>query len=134
MRASNGSAVPSPLRRAAERFSRWRNKHELGSRIPGRLWQLAVQLAATYGVSRTAIALKLDYYSLQRRLSQRDTPAIPTSASPDSSPFVELPASTFGAPGEYVIDLENSRGAKMRIHCKGTPDLVALGRSFWSVE
>jgi len=63
MRGSNGSPTELPLRRAAEQFARWRNAHDLGTRIPVRLWQLAVDLAVTYGVSRTATALTLDYYS-----------------------------------------------------------------------
>lgn len=135
MRASNGSSVPSPLRRAAERFARWRHQHSLGTRIPERLWLLAVDLATTYGVSRTATTLRLDYYSLKRRLPDSFSPAVLASASDNPSAFVELPASAFSKSGDYVIDLENSHGAKMRIQCKGiTPDLVALSRSFWSVE
>src|SRR3990170_3115001 len=134
MHASNGSPV-LPLRRAAGQFARWRNTHDLGTRIPVRLWQLAVDLAATYGVSRTATALKLDYYSLKRRLTDQALPAVPASASPDSSAFVELPAWTFSPSGECVIELEKSNGERIRISWKGAaPDVVALSRSFWSAE
>jgi hypothetical protein len=135
MLGSNGSPIPSPLRRAAERFNRWRYMHERGTRIPDRLWQLAVELAAAYGVSRTASALKLDYYSLKRRLGEEDSPAVLASGLHSPSAFVELSPSTLVASGECVIDLENSCGAKMRIHWKGmVPDLVALSRGFWSIE
>ena len=135
MRASNGSSVALPLRRGAEQFARWRNAHELGTRIPQRLWKLAVELAFTYGVSRTATALRLDYYSLKRRLADHAVPAVPASATPDSSAFVELPASTFSTSGECLIELEKSSGEKIRIRWKGAaPDVVALSRSFWSAE
>ncbi len=135
MRAIDGSSFPPPLRRAAARFSRWREKHEFGTRIPSQLWELAAELAANYGVSRTATALKLDYYSLKRRVSDLSAPATLAATPTDCSAFVELPASSFSAPGEYLIELENSQGGKMRIHCKGiAPDVVALSRSFWSVE
>ena len=135
MRASNGSRIALPLRRAADQFSRWRNAHDLGTRIPARLWQLAVNLAVTYGVSRTASALTLDYYSLKRRLTDRSLPSVPVAPSPHSSAFVELPASTFSPWGECVIELEKSNGEKIRICWKGAaPDFVGLSRSFWSEE
>lgn len=109
--------------------------HELGTRIPEKLWRLATQLAVTHGVSRTANTLKLDYYSLKRRLSQRVSKAgLPATSTPAAA-FLELPASTFATAGECIIDLEHSSGAKMRIHYKGVaPDLVTLGRAFWSVS
>ena len=135
MRASNGSPVALPLRRAADQFARWRNSHDLGTRIPERLWQLAVKLAVTYGVSRTAATLKLDYYALKRRLAAQPVPAVPESATSDSSAFVELPASTFTTSGECLIKLEKSSGETIRIRWKGSvPDVVALSRSFWSAE
>lgn len=135
MRASNGSSVALPLRRAADQFARWRNSHDLGTRIPDRLWKLAVELAGTYGVSRTAIVLGLDYYSLKRRLVDQNLPAVPALPTSESLAFVELPASTLSTSGECVIELEKSNGQKIRIHWKGAaPDVVGLSRSFWSTE
>jgi hypothetical protein len=134
MRGAEGSQLPCPLRRASERFERWRRMRVRGTPIPQPLWTLAANLAATYGVCKTASTLKLDYYSLQRRLNENMAPAVlARGRRPD---FLELPASTLAAPGECIIDFENSAGAKMRIHLKGVavPDLAALGRSFWSVE
>jgi hypothetical protein len=94
-----------------------------------------VDLATTYGVSRTATALRLDYYSLKRRVTDQALPAVPASASSDSYAFVELPASTFSPSGECVLELEKSNGEKIRICWKGAaPDFVALSRSFWSAE
>lgn len=135
MRASNGSRIALPLRRGTDQFARWRKSHDRGTRIPARLWQLAVKLAVTYGVSRTATALRLDYYSLKRRLTDRPLPSVAASPSPHSSAFVELPSSTFSPSGECVIELEKSNGEKTRICWKGVaPDFVGLSRSFWSAE
>jgi hypothetical protein len=135
MNGKGGRQLPLQLRQAVNRFARWRDTHDLGTRIPEQLWQLAVKLAAIYGVSRTALALKLDYYSLKRHLGESTTPVV--LASPNDSPaFLELPPSTLLTSGACVIDFENSRGAKMRVHVKGmtVPDLVALSHSFWSAE
>jgi hypothetical protein len=97
------------------------------------LWTLAANLAGTYGVCKTACTLKLDYYSLKRRVQESTVPAV--MARGQRPAFVELAGSTL-VPSECVIDFQNSAGARMRMHLKGVtmPDLAALGRSFWSAE
>jgi hypothetical protein len=130
----NDRRLPSPLQRGAKRFAEWRRSHELGTRIPDALSNLAANLASTFGISRTACTLKLDYYALKRRVTEQTplTLAAPSNAVPA---FLELPASTLAASSECFLELENSTGAKMRVHLKGvTPDLVALTRSFCGGE
>jgi hypothetical protein len=60
-----GNELPKDLVRASSRFQTWRRLRKGGSRIPPSFWRLAVRLARDHGVSRTAAALKLDYYSLK---------------------------------------------------------------------
>jgi hypothetical protein len=58
-------------------------------------------------------------------------------ASSSATPaFVELSPPPMTAAGECVIEFEDGAGASMRIHLRGceVPDVVALGRSFWSGE
>ena len=121
--------VPLDLARAAERFAQWRRSRVLGERIPEALWRCAIDLAGRYGVSRTASALRVGYYELQKRraTASHDTPA----ASPVA--FVELPPVTVGA---CLIEFENASGSRMRVQLPGgqLPDLVALGRSFWDAR
>ena len=128
-KSNDSNQLPLPLRRAAERFQRWRWMRRRGTAIPESLWRLATQLAASYGVCKTAATLKLDYYSLKKRLSES------TSAG-DATTFLELPSSSLATAGECIIDCENSVGARMRIHLKGVAlsELAALGRSLWSAE
>jgi hypothetical protein len=59
--------MPPVLARAQVRFRDWRRNRIIGARIPESLWTLAVKLASAEGVCRTASALGLDYYSLQKR-------------------------------------------------------------------
>lgn len=122
--------IPRPLARGRDRFEAWRRIRKRGTRIPNRLWTLAVDLAMTHGLNRTAAALNLDYYSLKRRVESA-TPATHVAVPP----FVELAPPQTG-PGECMIELEDLHGASMRVHLKGcdAPDLVALGRSFWNSE
>ena len=90
----------------------------------------------TYGVARTAAALKLNYYDLQKRLQARTSPT-GNSARPSPVPsFVELPAAALVGPTECLIELENAAGSKMRLHLKGAPtaDLVTLSGRLWEAQ
>ena len=124
---SRKSPTPAPLARLAQRFAVWRKARAAGERIPDRLWQAAIKMAATYGIHPTARALKLDYYSVKKRLAGTDTPSATT--------FVELPSSPL-ASSECVIEWEDAAGARMRVHVKGQtlPDVLALSRSFWNAD
>ena len=126
--------VPAELARAVARWAQWRRTRELGARIPESLWKLALGLAARHGVSRTAIALRVDYYALKKRLDAQMPPRRVDSAVAPA--FVELPPPSLATAGGCVIEFENVSGAKMRIELRGSqvPDLAALGRSFWELQ
>ena len=121
--------VPLDLARATVRFAQWRRSRVLGERIPEPLWRCAVELAGQHGVSRTATALRVGYYELQKRLATTSSDAQAAS----SVAFVELPPVSVGA---CLIEFENTSGSRMRVHLQGgqLPDLVALGRSFWDAR
>jgi hypothetical protein len=144
MRPRKAKAIPARLEAGRRRFERWRRTRQGHSRIPEPLWTSAVKLAGAYGLCRTARALGLDYNALKRRVASADPHASPGQKTAQQKPaaqetataFVELvPSERAGLP-ECIIELEDPRGAKMRVHLKGVeaPDLAALSRSFWSVE
>ena len=129
--------LPARLEEARRRFERWRRTRKVRSRIPEPLWASAVKLAGRYGIHRTAKALRVDYYSLKKRVEGR--PAATASNVPGATAgatFLELPAAAWTGSGECTLELEDAGGAKMRVHLKGfaAPDLAALGRSFWQSE
>ena len=116
-----------------ERFRRWRRGRSRGTRIPEELWAAAVGAARTQGVNRTALALGLSYYDLKKRLAGARGAA---SAQPAAPTFVEWLAPV-AASGECRVELENRRGAKMRIELKGgdlAASLERLSNSFWSAR
>ena len=124
--------IPVSLARGRDRFEAWRRTREVGARIPERLWTLAVKLAREHGLSRTAGALKLDYYSLKKRVDSKDTDS---ASSPGT--FIEFsPPSPPPPAGECVIECEDGSGASLRVHLRGCeiPDLAALARCFWGGE
>ena len=123
--------IPAPLARGRARFEAWRRARTPGTRIPERLWKLAVKLADAHGLSPTASALRLDYYGLKRRVESSNS--VPCSTIPAFVELLPLPAT---ASRECVIEFEDNSGATMRVHLRDceVPDLVALGRNFWSGE
>jgi|SRR4030042_257588 len=150
MRTEAAYDIPVALKRIRRRLERWRRTRRGRMRIPEGLWGLAVRAVGTYGVNRTARALGLDYYSLKQRVAaagcqtQRHATRRWSEASA-AARFVELaplagvvepaPPTSGGVP-ECLLEFERAGGAKLRVQLKSVAvaDLVALGRSFWSVE
>jgi len=82
-------------------------------RIPKSIWKSAAKLATEYGLSKTAVALKLNYEGLRKHVEQLK------AESPSTASFVELPASTIPVASECIIEWEDCDGAIMRMHLKG---------------
>ena len=57
--------LPARLEHLQQRFEHSRRTRKARSHIPSRLWAAAVTMAKTYGLNRTARALRLDYYALR---------------------------------------------------------------------
>lgn len=124
------------LEQVEQRFRRWRESRKQGQRIPGALWAAAAGIAKQHGVHRVARALRLDYNGLKNRAGQ----AGPATRSPKvDAQFVELfaaPASTVAPVCECAVELENARGAKMRVQLNGhgLAGLERLCSSFWGAR
>ncbi len=131
MKTKRNSSLPAGLERIRRRFERWRERRTIGARIPDSLWAAAVKAAESCGIGQTARVLRLDYYSLKRRLERR---IAGRSQGTEGEPaaFVELAVPAAVASRPCTVELEDGAGATMRIHLQGveTPDLIALCRSF----
>jgi hypothetical protein len=130
MGASERGRLPQDLAQARSRFHAWRGQRRTGGRIPRRLWALAVRLVSRHGVSRTAMTLGLDYYSLKKRAEEAADQ--PKSSGPA---FVELPSPVVVGK-QCLVELDNRAGATMRVQLVGydVADVEALARSFWNAE
>jgi hypothetical protein len=130
MGAIERGSLPADLERGRSRFQAWRTRRKVGERIPQSLWAVAVRLAKMHGVSRTAAALGLDYYSLKKRT---ESPA--TSRHSDGPAFVEFTAPAMVAK-QCRFELDNGAGATMRVQLVGydAADVEALSRSFWNAR
>ncbi len=134
MRSRTTNALPASLEALRRRFERWRRLRTARSRIPDTLWTSAVQAAGQYGLHRTTKALRLDYYTLKKRVEDAASDRQPDREA--AATCLELPAPVSSGASECIVELEDRSGAKMRLHLKGgaVPDVTALVRSFWGVE
>lgn len=129
-------AEEQSLEALEQRLRHWRESRQRGERIPRALWEAAADLARVHGVHRTARQLHLSHADLKKRLEPSRGP---TQAGPGEPRFVELlgaPRATAAGPRECVIELENARGAKMRIELNagGLSSLSGLCSAFWSAS
>lgn len=145
MRTKQAHDFSARLDGVRRRFERWRSSHRTRSRIPDSLWAAAVKMAQRHGIHRTARTLRINYYALKKRVEEVSAARSSASQKGVAATFLELgpPAdhgfATFSprcpsGPCECIVELEDSGGAKMRVHLKSVeaPDLAALSRSFWS--
>ena len=161
MRTGTADDLPAGLESTRRRFDHWRQTRQGRSRIPEALWASAVKAAGRHGLHPTARALRLDYYSLKKRVEAfpRELPrrTAGSRGGSDGQPvvrpgprlrglgskrgsrpaaaFVEWPPLVPACSPECIVELEDPRGAKMRVHLKGiqAPDWAALSRTFWSL-
>jgi hypothetical protein len=106
------SMRPAGLKRAQERFAKWRSSHTGRRPIPESLWGHWLELAGQHGVFRTAQILRLDYTKLKGH-TQGVAPVGKQPSAPAAA-FVELMTSAFPQGCACVIEVEGPRG-RMRI-------------------
>jgi len=113
-KTSSRPIEPPQLQPLVERFNAWRARRTAGQRIPPELWNAAVQLVPILGVSRTATALKLSYYDLQRRLPQGHHRRQQRGSHPG---FVELaaPARPLSWSEGGTVELVHRSGARLSL-------------------
>lgn len=125
------------LEKVKNRFKRWREARVRGERIPSDLWSAAQGLLTEYDVEHVAKSLKLDGERLKRNLT-RGVGVV--QANKGMAHFVELTVaprpSRPPTPNlhECVVELENGRGAKMRVELngQGLAGLAAMCNALWS--
>ena len=121
-----------PFARARRQFSRWRSSGSQRRRFPEDLWALAVGLAADHGVSKTSGELRLDYYSLKKRLDAA-TARSPAVATPKAPAFVEIPFLPRPTEPGCVIELRDPSGLQMRVELHGAAvrELPSVALALW---
>jgi hypothetical protein len=120
------------LEAVCKRFEHWRQTREKRCPIPEKLWQAAELLYPEYSIYNISKALRLNYTDLKKRIEQKQTASIPSAINP--AEFIELKINPAIHPPECLVEMEDTFGAKMRMHFKGDAglDLLELSRIFLS--
>ena len=119
---------------ARRQFERWRRSRKRGTRIPEALWRAAAEAGQEHGVSKTAQALRLDYYALKKRVESVPEERVAT-APPSEVKFLEIPLGAPPARPECVLEFEDGQGARLRVELQGSAlaELETVARSLWNL-
>jgi hypothetical protein len=124
--------IPEAIVQLQHQLDQFRSTNPRRTKLPESVWESAVGLASQYGIWQTAKALRLDYMGLKKRLLAEAGPR----RKPEHPTFVELVQPRQAQLEEYMIELESSQGAKMRIQWKASaaPDWMSLLRAWREME
>jgi len=108
----------------------WRQTRKHGEHIPESLWEAAAKLAGAFGVGRVSRALGVGYYALKERAQDGGQPS---RSGHQAAAFIELPLAPPIPRSDYLVELEDGRGAKMtlRLAPSSGSEVLALVQAFW---
>jgi hypothetical protein len=132
--ASKNYSTPRPsLSEVKEQFKIWRRTRKSPRPIPDKLWQAAVSLTATHSISKISKELVLDYSTLKKRVPIKKKSTANKTSAPS---FIELNLEPPATVSQCMVEMQNTLGAKMRMHFRGKPDfdLLELAKVFWSKQ
>ncbi|MDA3790288.1 MAG: hypothetical protein PF503_17575 [Desulfobacula sp.] len=118
-----------------QKFKIWRKTRIRGSRIPGELWQAAINVyhSGDLTLDKVARELRLNQSDFRKHI-QKDSPVVKKSSPPT---FIEMHCEPQpGIISECIVEMEDCSGSKMKMCFRGKTefDLLELGKSFWSKQ
>ncbi|MBU0985870.1 MAG: hypothetical protein KKH68_01345 [Proteobacteria bacterium] len=114
-----------------EKFEQWRlTRKTRREHIPASLWKSAAILTQDHSINVVAKALRLNGCDLKKKIQKycNQPPVQPRPPSDFIELTCDLPSLT---PTEYVVELADQKGSRMRISMKGNLDVPGLIQSFW---
>ena len=126
-----------PLETVAKHFAHWRRKKKNGERIPEALWNEALGLLGTYGISRVSRTLRLSYTELDKRRAIIEADQHHQGRGEETA-FVEIDRTLVDQAarpeGTAVwMELERPDGMRLRIRPTHGVDMLALVDRFMGV-
>lgn len=123
----------SELQPARDALEAWRQIRKHRQPIPLDVWDKILPLARTHGVNAVAVALRLSYHALRRKLDGPSGTG-PTVGLAAQAGFVEVrPAGWTSPPPSCVAELEDPKGRKMTLRFARPQEMnaLALVQAFW---
>jgi hypothetical protein len=118
------------LEAVAKHFVHWRREKNNGERIPEELWNQALTLLGTYGISQISRTLRLSYTELDKRRKAIEA-GRSRQGSGDDTAFVEIDRALVDQapePGAAAVwmELERPDGLRLRIRATHRVEMLAL--------
>ena len=131
MTQEESSSPHLTLDEVTERVEAWRKDPKSPRLMPEELWTAAVSLTKEYTIHRVSKTLRVNYTALKKRVHPGDKGLPAKKVQPHA--FIELGIGQSPAISECVIEMEDSSGARMKMHFRGKTDLdlLELGKAFW---
>lgn len=131
MQRSEKRRKRDPLGKLGRRINQWRRGRGKRGPMPENLWAAAARLAEEHGLNRVAAPLRLDYYSLKRRVEEGSHRR--RTAAEAKPAFIEVRPQA-AAPAGSVLELEAPGGRKMTLRLSSALDVAAVVEAFWRSE
>ena len=120
------------LEELKNRFEDYRkNKSYNREPIPKHLWQAAADLAKKHSIATVSKELGLRYSSIKEYIYS--PPVSKNKVRKKSPSFIELKYSQPFSETPITVDIENKKGARMRICLGSNTDISSLIKSFLSL-
>jgi hypothetical protein len=132
MEGTREKRTPDGVLKLGERIDLWRRTRAKPGAMPEALWQAAAKLARKHGVNRVAAPLRLEYYSLKRRVDEAELVGRRQPARRRPT-FVEVPRIA-EAPSGNVLEIERPGGTKVTLRLSSAVDVVGVLESVWRAE
>ncbi len=146
--------VKATIEEIQEQFILWRRNRRCRGTVPEQLWEAAVSLAGDYSIGHICKVLGLNHRQLKRRVQEQNDNRYPQEVR--SCHFVELTVSEPESDGvsepaaisspesdamskpesdtEYVMEMEDQKGGKLRVQIKGGGcgfNPLEVAKAFW---
>ena len=140
--------VKPTIEEIQEQFILWRNSRRCRGPVPEQLWEAAVSLVEDYSIGHICKVLGLNNRQLKRKIQEHRGNGYPEEER--SCHFVELAVSNpepdaVSSPEfdvmsrpetdtEYVMEMEDQKGGKLRVHIKGGGcgfNPLEVAKAFW---
>ena len=115
-----------------KQFKQWRTTRTKRTTIPEHLWQAAVDLSPHYSLTQISRSLSVDYRLLKERVHASGCGGTTHSIEGEGYTFVELGMREEESSREYIIELEDTEGSRMRVQMNGEVDVDELIKAFWN--
>ena len=114
-----------------EQFIEWRSNKSHRDPIPEGLWESAVSLAGEHSIGKISNALSLSHRDLKRRVQAHSDKGCQEAGG--SYHFVEFAVNKPESDTECVVEMEDHKGGKLKVHMKDGIgfNLLEVAKAFW---